>query len=55
MNPSKVSFPDLEKELEQLIKADDENMILFIQEDAWKLLSLTCVNVNLKDPERLNL
>ena len=47
-------FPELEKELERLVKADDENMVLLIREDAWRLSSPICVNVNSKDLAKPN-
>jgi len=34
----KGQFSDLEKELERLVKADDENMILLYHEDVLKSL-----------------
>ena len=42
----KGRFPELEKELEHLIKTEDENVACFTQEDAWRSLSLTSANLN---------
>ena len=51
----KGQLPDLEKELEQLIKLKMQMLFCCIQGDVWKLSLLIYVNVSLKDQERPNL